>query len=138
MLLSDLRHALRQLARMPGFTLTAILTFALGIGANSAIFSVVNGVLRHPAGVDYPERVAVMKVRYPQFMLDIPFVSVPDLVDAASLKDHVEAASLARDTNFNIVHDGTVEHLPAERVGVQWFQVFGARPILGRTFAPEE
>ena len=138
MLLSDLRHALRQLARMPGFTLTAILTFALGIGANSAIFSVVNGVLRHPAGVDYPERVAVMKVRYPQFMLDIPFVSVPDLLDAASLKDQVEAASLARDTSFNIVHDGTVEHLPAERVGVQWFQLFGARPILGRTFAPEE
>ncbi len=138
MLLHDLRHALRQLARMPGFTLTAILTFALGIGANSAIFSVVNGVLRHPAGVDYPERVAVMKVRYPQFMLDIPFVSVPDLVDATSLKDQVEAASLARDTSFNIIHDGTVEHLPAERVGVQWFQVFGARPILGRTFAPEE
>jgi predicted permease len=138
MLLNDLRHALRQLARMPGFTVTAILTFALGIGANSAIFSVVNGVLRHPAGVDYPERVAVMKVRYPQFMLDIPFVSVPDLIDAASLKDQVEAASLARDTSFNIVHDGTVEHLPAERVGVQWFQLFGARPILGRTFAPEE
>ena len=138
MLLNDLRHALRQLARMPGFTLTAILTFALGIGANSAIFSVVNGVLRHPAGVDYPERVAVMKVRYPQFMLDIPFVSVPDLIDATSLKNQVEAASLARDTSFNIVHDGTVEHLPAERVGVQWFQLFGARPILGRTFAPEE
>jgi predicted permease len=138
MLLNDLRHALRQLVRMPGFTLTAILTFALGIGANSAIFSVVNGVLRHPAGVDYPERVAVMKVRYPQFMLDIPFVSVPDLADAASLKDQVEAASLARDTSFNIVHDGTVEHLPAELVGVQWFQIFGARPILGRTFAPEE
>src|SRR3984957_13826414 len=138
MLLNDLRHALRQLVRMPGFTLTAILTFALGIGANSAIFSVVNGVLRHPAGVDYPERVAVMKVRYPQFMLDIPFVSVPDLADAASLKDQVEAASLARDTSFNIVHDRTVEHLPAELVGVQWFQIFGARPILGRTFAPEE
>src|SRR3984957_12044805 len=138
MLLNDLRHALRQLVRMPGFTLTAILTFALGIGANSAIFSVVNGVLRHPAGVDYPERVAVMKVRYPQFMLDIPFVSVPDLADAASLKDQVEAASLARDTSFNIVHDRTVEHLPAELVGVQCFQIFGARPILGRTFAPEE
>ena len=110
----------------------------LGIGANAAIFSVVNGVLRHPAGVDYPERVAVMKVRYTQFSLDIPFVSVPDLMDAAALKDQVEAASLARDTSFNIVHDGTVEHLPAEQVGVQWFQVFGARPILGRTFTAQE
>ncbi len=79
-----------------------------------------------------------MKVRYTQFSLDIPFVSVPDLMDAAALKDQVEAASLARDTSFNIVHDGTVEHLPAEQVGVQWFQVFGARPILGRTFTAQE
>ncbi len=59
-------------------------------------------------------------------------------MDAAALKDQVEAASLARDTSFNIVHDGTVEHLPAEQVGVQWFQVFGARPILGRTFTAQE
>jgi len=138
MSLHDLRHALRQLGRMPGFVLTTILTLVLGIGANAAIFSVVNGVLRHPAGVDYPERVAVMKVRYTQFSLDIPFVSVPDLMDAAALKDQVEAASLARDTSFNIVHDGTVEHLPAEQVGVQWFQVFGAHPILGRTFTAQE
>jgi predicted permease len=138
MSLHDLRHAIRQLGRMPGFVLTTILTLVLGIGANAAIFSVVNGVLRHPAGVDYPERVVVMKVRYAQFSLDIPFVSVPDLMDAAALKDQVEAASLARDTSFNIVHDGTVEHLPAEQVGVQWFQVFGARPILGRTFTAQE
>jgi predicted permease len=138
MSLHDLRHALRQLSRMPGFVLTTILTLVLGIGANAAIFSVVNGVLRHPAGVDYPERVAVMKVRYTQFSLDIPFVSVPDLMDAAALKSQVEAASLARDISFNIVHDGTVEHLPATQVGVQWFQVFGARPILGRTFIAQE
>jgi predicted permease len=138
MSLHDLRHALRQLGRMPGFVLTTILTLVLGIGANAAIFSVVNGVLRHPAGVDYPERVAVMKVRYTQFSLDIPFVSVPDLMDAAALKDQVEAAALARDTSFNIVHDGTVEHLPATQVGVQWFQVFGARTILGRTFTAQE
>ncbi len=138
MFLHDLRQALRQLSRMPGFVLTTILTLVLGIGANAAIFSVVNGVLRHPAGVDYPERVAVMKVRYTQFSLDIPFVSVPDLMDAAALKDQVEAASVAHDTSFNIVHDGTVEHLPAEQVGVRWFQVFGARPILGRTFTAQE
>jgi hypothetical protein len=138
MSLHDLRHALRQLGRIPGFVLTTVLTLVLGIGANAAIFSVVNGVLRHPAGVDHPERVAVMKVRYAQFSLDIPFVSVPDLMDAAALKDQVEAASLARDTSFNIVHDGTVEHLPAEQVGVQWFQVFGARPIIGRTFTAQE
>ena len=62
MILYNLRHAFRQLIRLPGFSITAIITLALGIGANTAIFSVVNAVLRHPAGVDHPERVAVMNV----------------------------------------------------------------------------
>jgi predicted permease len=138
MILHDLRHAFRQLVRMPGFTFTAIFTLALGIGANTAIFSVVNAVLRHPAGVDHPERVAVMKTRYTQFMLDVANLSVPDYSDAASLTNVVEAAALERDTSFNTSHDGTVEHISAARVGSQWFQVFGARPILGRTFTAQE
>ena len=138
MILHDLRHAFRQLIRMPAFSLTAIFTLALGIGANTAIFSVVNAVLRHPAGVDHPERVAVMKTRYTIFSLDFPGVSVPDYADGASLKDQVEAAALERDASFNISHDGTVEHVSAARVGTQWFQVFGAHPILGRTFTSQE
>jgi predicted permease len=138
MILHDLRHASRQLIRMPGFTLTAIFTLALGIGANTAIFSVVNAVLRHPAGVDRPERIAVMKTRYAQLSLDFAGLSVPDYSDAASLKGQVEAAALEQDTSFNTSHDGTVEHISAARVGSQWFQVFGARPILGRTFTAQE
>jgi predicted permease len=138
MFLRDLRHALRQLLRQPGFTLTAILTLALGIGANTAIFSVVNAVLRHPSGVDHPAQVAVMHVRYPQFSLDIPYVSVPDYSDALSMKDQVEAGVLEHDTDFNTEHDGTVMHLSGALVGSRWFQVFGARPILGRTFSAQE
>jgi predicted permease len=138
MILRDLRHALRQFLHMPGFTATAILTLALGIGANTAIFSVVNAVLRHPAGIDSPERIAVMKVRYPIFSLDIPDVSVPDYMDAVSLKDQVEAGALEDDASFNTEHDGKVEHISAARVGAQWFEVFGARPILGRTFRAQE
>jgi predicted permease len=138
MTLHDLRHAIRQLVRMPGFTLTAILTLALGIGANTAIFSVVNAVLRHPAGVDHPERLLVMKTRYAQLGLDFPGLSVPDYADAMSLKDQVEAGALEQDTSFNTSHDGRVEHVSAALVGSQWFQVFGARPILGRTFTAGE
>ena len=138
MILHDLRHAVRQLVRMPGFTVTAILTLALGIGANTAIFSVVNAVLRHPAGVDHPERVLVMKTRYAQLSIDFPGLSVPDYADAMSLKDQVETGALEQDTSFNTSHDGRVEHVSAALIGWQWFQVFGARPILGRTFTAEE
>jgi predicted permease len=138
MILYDLRHALRQLVRLPGFTLTAIITLALGIGANTAIFSVVNAVLRHPAGVDHPERVAVMNVLYKKLALDVPYISVPDYTDTASLKNVVEEAAMERGTGFNTAHDGKVEHITGAQVGSQWFQVFGARPILGRTFTAEE
>ncbi len=138
MILRDLRLAVRQLVRMPGFTITAILTLALGIGANTAIFSVVNAVLRHPAGIDHPERLAVMMTRYKQLSLDFADASTPDYLDAAAMKDQVETAGLEQDTSFNISHDGTVEHISAARVNEHWFQVFGAKPILGRTFTAEE
>jgi predicted permease len=133
----DLSHALRQLRRAPAFAMTVVLTLALGIGANTAIYSVVNAVLKHPAGVDHPERVAVLKTRYTQFNLDIPFVSVPVYAWAASLPQ-VEAAAVESGASFNILHDGSAEHIPAARVSSKWFQVFGAQPILGRTIAPEE
>jgi predicted permease len=138
MILHDLRHALRQLIRVPGFALTAIVTLALGIGANNAIFSVVDAVLRHPAGVDHPERVVIQNTRYKKLGMDFPGVSVPDYADATALHDQVEAAAIVSATNFNMLHDGRVEHLSAALVSSQWFQVFGARPILGRTFTVEE
>ena len=138
MILPDLRHAFRQLIRIPGFTITAILTLALGIGANSAIYSVVNAVLRHPAGVDHPERVAIQNTSYKQLGMDFSGVSVPDYGDVAALRSQVEAAAIVQNTNFNTLHDGRVEHLSGARVSSRWFQVFGARPILGRTFTAEE
>src|SRR5271170_557870 len=138
MILHELRHAFRQLIRIPAFTVTAIVTLALGIGANSAIFSVVNAVLRHPAGVDHPERVAIQNTRYRQLGMDFPGVSVPDYADAAALGNQVEAAAIEQDVAFNTLHDGVVEHVSAARVSSQWFEVFGARPILGRSFTGQE
>jgi len=137
-LFADLKYAWRQLRKAPGFAVTAVVTLALGIGANTAIFSVVNAVLRHPAGVDHPEQVAVLHTRYAQFTLDMPFNSVPTYATAASLRDQVEAAGIEHPASFNIVRDGEAEHIPAARVSSQWFEVYGARPILGRTFTAEE
>ncbi len=134
----DLRFALRQLSKAPGFALTAIVTLALGIGANTAIFSVIHAVLMHPSGVDAPERVGIMRTKYANLGLDFPGVSVPDFADALSLKNQVQAAALTRGDSYNILRDGRTEHLDGSQVTWQWFNVFGARPILGRTFTAEE
>ena len=137
-MLADLRYAWRQLRKSPGFALTAVLTLALGIGANTAIFSVVNAVLRHPAGVDRPQQVAVLNTRYTKFTLDVPVVSVPLFALASKLHSQVESAALEQPASFNIEHDGEAEHVSAASVSWQWFGVYGARPILGRTFTADE
>ncbi len=134
----DLRFALRQLVKAPGFALTAIVTLALGIGANTAIFSVIHAVLMHPSGVDSPDRVGIMRTKYVNLVLDFPNVSVPDFADALSMKKQVQAAAIEQGDSYNIVHDGRTEHLDGSQVTWQWFNVFGARPILGRTFTAEE
>ena len=137
-LLADLRLALRRLSKQPGFTVTTIVTLALAIGANTAIFSVINAVLMHPSGVDAPQRVAIMRTHYSRLDLDFPVVSVPDYTDAASLTRQVESAAMGNVIGYNADHDGTVEHFDGAQVSWQWFNVFGAKPILGRTFSPEE
>ena len=137
-MLSDLKYAWRQLRKSPAFAVTAVFTLALGIGANTAIFSIVNAVLRHPAGVDHPEQLAVLHTRYTQFTLDMPYVSVPTYATAGSLRDQVGAAAIERPASFNIERDGVARHIAAARVSSQWFAVYGARPILGRTFTAEE
>ncbi len=134
----DARYALRQLCTSPGFSTTVVLTLALGIGANAAIFSVVNAVLRHPAGVDRPEQVAAMHTLYTKFTLDIPYVSAPTEGYAASLNGLVEAAALEQPTSFNLLRGGQEVHVAAARVSSPWFRVFGAQPVLGRTFTANE
>ncbi len=134
----DLKYVMRQLKKSPGFAFTVVITLALGIGSNAAIFSLVNAVLRHPAGVDHPERVAVMHVRYLKFTLDLPVISVPDYTGAASLSQQVETAAVESGTSFNIVQNGVAKNIAAARVSSKWFQVFGAQPILGRTFTADE
>jgi predicted permease len=134
----DLRYAFRRLCKLPGFAATVVLTLALGIGANAAIFSVVNAVLRHPAGVDRPEQVVVLHTIYTKFTLDMPFVSAPTESYAASLNGLVETAALEQPTSFNLLRGGQAVHVAAARVSSQWFRVFGSPPILGRTFTPQE
>ena len=138
MILDDLRFGFRQAVKSPAFALAAIVSLALGIGANTAVFSVISAVLLHPAGVDQPDRVAMMYVKYKQFGLDVPVISVPDFADITALPNMVEETALEQDDGLNIFHDNAVNHLNVARVSWRWFQVFGAKAILGRTFSREE
>ncbi|HEY6414087.1 MAG TPA: ABC transporter permease [Edaphobacter sp.] len=137
-LLQNLRYGLRQLKRSPAFAVVAILTLALGVGANTAIFSVIQAVLLHPAGISEPERVASFHTRYTQLNLPCIGVSVPDFKDAQSLTALVDSAAISNQASFNTSSNSGSEHLPAAMVTSDWFRVFGAQPILGRVFSPEE
>jgi predicted permease len=137
-LLGNIRYGLRQLRNAPTFTAVAVLTLALGVGANTAIFSVIQAVLLHPAGISEPDRVASFNVRYTQLGMPNIGVSAPDFKDVQSLTQLVDSAAISQPTSFNTVTNGGTEHLQAAKVSHDWFRVFGAQPILGRAFSPEE
>ena len=127
----DLRYAVRMLAKTPGFTLTALLTLALGIGANTAIFSVANALLIRPMPYqDADDLVIVTNARGPNRR---PF----SYLRAEFLQQHSRAlVGLApfMSGNFNMTGRGEPEQLSAVRVGWNFFEVLGVRPALGRTF----
>ncbi|HEV2690400.1 MAG TPA: ABC transporter permease, partial [Bryobacteraceae bacterium] len=135
---SDLRVTCRTLAKSPAFSLTAIAALALGIGANTAIFSVVNEVLLNPAGVTNPERIASLRVKYDKLALRSISVSLPDFDDVHKSTQLFESGAVLQPGNYNYTGSGVPERLRGASVSVQWFDVFGAKPRLGRVFQPEE
>ena len=89
-LVADLRHAVRNLARTPGFTLVAILTLALGIGANAAIFSIVNGVVLRPLAYPQPDRLVFISSQFPALGFDQFWVSGPEYLEFAERQKSFE------------------------------------------------
>jgi predicted permease len=133
------RYSLRQFRKSPAFTVTAVLTLALGIGANIAVFSVTNAVLLNPSGIPHPDRVIALRAKYAMGDLSNISMSAPDMADAMSDTDHLAAVAAMQPGRFNYTPSGTSPtKLDGASVTYQWFDVFEARPILGRTFRPEE
>jgi len=136
MLLYDLRYGLRMLAKTPGFTAVALLALALGIGANTAIFSVVNGVLLRP--LPYPEPTRLMKIYERTADFSQSSVSYPDFLDWQRDAHSFTGMAAYRRNDFNFTGAGEAEHLQGELVSADLLTVLGVRPVLGRNFLPEE
>ena len=128
----------RMLRKNLGFTLVAVLTLALGIGANTAIFAAVNGILFHPAGIPHADRVAAVRVRYETLSLSSIVISPTDFRDIQNATDIFSAAALEDLADLNITLDAVPHRVLAAKVSWQWFEVFDAQPLLGRVFVPEE
>ncbi len=132
----DIRFALRTLAKSPGFTLVAVLTLALGIGANTAIFSVVNAVTLRP--LPYPEsaRVIVLSETSPQF--EEMSVSYLNFVDWQNRNRSFSQLAGFRQESFNLAGVSSPERLPGRQVSPSFFAILGVAPILGRDFLSED
>ena len=136
-LLPDLRTVLRSLSRQPGFCAVVILTLALGIGANSAIFSVVNAVLLKPLPYREPERLALLWSRWSNF--DKTWLSEAEFLDYARLEAQVESAAAWSDEgDVAITGDGTPESVGAMAMSHEMLPVLGMEPAVGRGFSVEE
>jgi len=136
--LQDVRYGLRMLAKSPGLTLVAVLTLALGIGANTAIFSVINALFLHPPGIAHPDRVVAQRVRYSKLGLLNIGVSAPDYAQVRDSTKVFASAALQSSADFNYTGGERPERLRGVKVSWQWFDVFEARPILGRVFTSQE
>lgn len=134
----DARHGLRVLARHRAFAFTAILTLALAIGANTAIFSLVHTVLLKPLPFPEPDRLAVISEGIPALGADeLPF-SAPDLVDFSAAQRSFEAVGAFRPVEYELSGDGRGERAPVVRMTASLFTVLGTPPALGRVFTHEE
>jgi hypothetical protein len=136
--LRDLRHAGRSLRRSRGFAALAVVIMALGIGGNTAVFSLVNQLLLHPPGVSEPQRIVVLRMKYDKLNLDLEQASPPALADARANQQVFEHAGAARPASFNYADRAVPVRLPGAAVSVGWFDVFGAKPALGRAFSADE
>jgi predicted permease len=139
LLLEDLRFAVRLFRKSPGFTAVAVLTLALAIGANTAIFSVVNGVLLRPAPFHEPERLFQVMRRHPDGA-EVRSLSVPQYLFLARQSEPFTrvAARWGRIGGFNLREGEQPERVPGFRVTQSFFEVLGVQPELGRGFLPEE
>lgn len=133
----DIRYGLRMLRKNPGFTAAAVIILALGIGANAALFSVVNGVLLRPLPYPHPEELVMLRESKPNFATGS--ISYPNFLDWQ--RDNTTFASMAMmrgNRTFIVTGLGDAEQVDGTYVSSGFFEQLGVKPVLGRVFAPGE
>jgi len=135
-LIQNLRFALRRLKNNPGFTVVAVLTLALGIGANTAMFSIVNAVLLRPLPYRDPQRLMLLAEHWPQF----PRLSLsyPNYKDWRDQSHSFEAVGAVRNNLMTMTGRAEAERLPSQNVTANLFDLLGVKPELGRGFSDAE
>jgi len=135
-LFQDLRYGLRMLVKSPGFTVVAVATLALGIGANTALFSVINGVLLSPLPFPQPDQLVTLHENKPNF--EGGSLSYPNFRDWRSDNHTFSSLALARTYVFSLTGIGEAEQVSGDFVSSDFFPVLGMKPVIGRTFAEDE
>lgn len=136
--LSDLGRAGRSLRRHPGFAVFVVVTLALAVGANTAIFAVVRAVLLQPLPFDEPERLFRLWESNPSEGREFEDLSPANFLDWRAQTSAFEDLAFWRDTAVTLAGEREPVEITAERVSVNLFEVFGVRALLGRTFLPSE
>ena len=135
-MLQDIRYAFRMLLKKQGFTLVVVLTLALGIGANAAIFSVVKAVLLNPLPYPNPEQLVTFHQSKPNF--DTGAIPYLNFVDLQRENQTFSSMAVSRGAGFTLIGAGDAERVTARMVTADFFNVYGIQPTLGRNFTAED
>jgi predicted permease len=135
-LVQDVRYSARMLVKSPGFTLVALATLALGIGVNTALFSVVNAVLLSPLPYPHPEQLVTLHMSKPNFETGaIPF---PNFRDWQAQNQTFSAMALSRSNATTLIGVGETEYVPINFITSDFFSILGVEPLIGRNLAKGE
>ncbi len=134
--LHDLRHGARNLSRAPGFTLAAVVALALGIGANTAIFSVVNAILLRPLPFDDPDRLVTIWEDYSPEGRSV--VAVPEVAAYGEARAVFEGIAALHQVTFGVRGGGDPEQVRGALVSAELFPLLGVQAVIGRSFSPAE
>jgi len=135
-IVQDIHYAFRMMRKSPGFTAVAVFTLALGIGANTAIFSIVNGVLLNPLPFPHPQELTVLYEHTTNF--EKFSISYPNFLDWQRTNSTFASMAAYRHEDFNITGSGEPERVRGGMVSAEFFPILGVKPLLGRLFVGDE